>query len=74
VPHARYRPAVDCARDLEHYREANPAEFPTQPDVDLKRGEIRFASEVMIAAVMGNAIPREILERALHIAAVMARG
>jgi hypothetical protein len=41
---------------------------------DLTRGEVRFASEVMLLAISGLYVPEPILQRALSIAHVMAEG
>jgi hypothetical protein len=63
-------------RDLQRYRERNPQRFPgfvRQPP-ELTRGEIRFATEVLLAVMTGAVLPTPILSRAIEIASEMANG
>lgn len=70
----RYRPAIDCCRDLDAYRQSNPDLFPpAAPSGDLSRGHIRFAAEAMLAIINGEAIEEENAMRALSIAEILAR-
>ena len=59
-------------RDLATWRQR---QFPALDLIpDLSRGEVRFAVEALVATTHGEKLPESIMERALSIASVMARG
>jgi len=57
--------------DLNRKRQLFPSLEATP---DLRRGEIRFANEALLAALEGKAIPAQFLLRAMIIARTLAEG
>lgn len=69
------RPAFECARELEHYREHNRTIFPQlELTPDLNRGEWRFAAEVAVDVMHGRDVPSFAQDRALTTLRVLAKG
>lgn len=62
MPRCFARPAVDCQRELERYREDNPQTFPKVVVRDISRGETRLMAEVLLDR--DTILPDTILQRA----------
>lgn len=72
MPRGFGRTFEDCRRDLQTVAINN--QLFTQPQADMRRGEIRLAGDVLLAIADGDEVPEPAMMKALSIAETMAHG